>query len=100
MVIYRKLLVTKNDDKEICGLADLLNAKLRPNLTTHSGSFDTFHVKARTDAALIRTCHRIYAEALPTLYGQNTFSFNTGPSIERFRALGLNLSLRKFCSNH
>ena len=107
MVIYRMLLVTTNAERKIWGSADMLDAKLKPALTapkTASNNdffhpFDRYYEETRTDATLLRTCHRVYAEALPILYGENTFCFFSGPCIEQFKSMGLNLSLRRSRSN-
>ena len=41
------------------------------------------------DARMMRTCHRIYSETMPILYGRNVFSFESTDSIMQFRAHGL-----------
>ena len=41
------------------------------------------------DAALLRTCRMIYSEALPMLYGLNTFQFSSGSSLRHFQNQGL-----------
>lgn len=43
------------------------------------------------DAAILRTCHQIYHEALPTLYQVNHFGFHDARSLRVFRSGGLPL---------
>ena len=41
------------------------------------------------DAALMRTCRRVYAETLPVLYGENIFQFKSVELLKKFRNTGL-----------
>ena len=96
MVIYRRLLVSTNRGRIFTDPQSLLAAKLTPTLII----FDEVTRGTKgpgTHAALLRTCHRIYAEALPILYGENVFSFHRVPDIEAFRWAGLN---RCSCKKH
>lgn len=40
-------------------------------------------------ATLLRTCRKVYNEALPILYGRNVFSFPNPEAIEKFRDSGI-----------
>lgn len=60
----------------------------------HLGSKDTalldnYRPIPHIDAALLRTCRLIYSEALPILYGQNTFEFSSANSIRSFQSKSL-----------
>jgi len=41
------------------------------------------------DATVLRTCRRVYHEALPILYGENWFSFDNVAAIKTFSVRGL-----------
>ncbi|KAL8784775.1 MAG: hypothetical protein Q9213_003755 [Squamulea squamosa] len=41
------------------------------------------------EIAVLSTCHQVYDEALPVMYGQNTFSFYNLKDVEAFRSNGL-----------
>lgn len=47
------------------------------------------------DSAILRTCHKVYEEALPILYGCNTFCFSDPEDITRFRHEGVEESSQK-----
>ena len=60
----------------------------------HLGSKDTalldnYKPIPNIDATILRTCRMIYNEALPILYGQNTFSFSSANSIRYFQSKSL-----------
>lgn len=41
------------------------------------------------DATILRTCRRIYQEALPVLYGDNLFQFYTPLELNLFKTHGI-----------
>ena len=41
------------------------------------------------DATILRTCRRIYQEALPMLYGDNLFQFYTPAELNLFKTHGI-----------
>lgn len=41
------------------------------------------------DSTILRTCRKVYNEALPILYGRNRFSFSSPEAIKAFRVQGL-----------
>lgn len=60
----------------------------------HLGSKDTALVDnyqpiPNIDAAVLRTCRLVYSEALPILYGQNTFEFSSANAIRAFQSKSL-----------
>jgi hypothetical protein len=60
----------------------------------HLGSKDTalldnYNPIPHIDAAILRTCRLVYSEALPILYGQNTFEFSSANSIRSFQSKSL-----------
>ena len=60
----------------------------------HLGSKDTalldnYKPIPNIDATILRTCRMIYNEALPILYGQNTFTFSSANSIRSFQSKSL-----------
>lgn len=60
----------------------------------HLGSKDTalldnYKPIPNIDATILRTCRMIYNEALPILYGQNTFTFSSANSIRCFQSKSL-----------
>ena len=44
---------------------------------------------AIVDSTLLRVCRKMYTEALPLLYGENTFCFNSVSGLHTFRSEGL-----------
>ena len=54
------------------------------------------HQDLRIDSTLLRTCRKIYDEALPILYGENKFGFCDVNSIKVFRTGDLALMPRKY----
>ena len=52
------------------------------------------------DGTILRTCRKIYEEALSVLYRDNTFAFTNADSLETFRGEGLARVLRKCTSSH
>ena len=64
------------------------------NVHKHIGSKDTALVNnyqpiPHIDAAFLRTCRLIYSEALPILYGYNTFEFSSSNAIRSFQSKSL-----------
>ena len=60
----------------------------------HLGSKDTalldnYRAIPHIDAAILRTCRAIYSEALPILYGSNTFEFSSPNAIRSFQSRSL-----------
>lgn len=60
----------------------------------HLGSKDTalldnYNPIPHIDAAVLRTCRIVYSEALPILYGQNTFEFSSANAIRSFQSKSL-----------
>ena len=47
---------------------------------------DNYHPIPCVDAAILRTCRLTYLEALPVLYGQNTFIFSSSSAIRSFQS--------------
>lgn len=50
---------------------------------------DNYKPIPQIDSAILRTCRLIYAEALPILYGQNTFEFSSANAIRSFQSKSL-----------
>ena len=50
---------------------------------------DNYKPIPQLDSAILRTCRLIYAEALPVLYGQNTFEFSSANAIRSFQSKSL-----------
>lgn len=50
---------------------------------------DNYKPIPQIDSAILRTCRMIYSEALPILYGQNTFEFSTASAIRSFQSKSL-----------
>lgn len=74
-MIYYELLVSK---KPISGVDKLLGTKRAILLAD-------YHPIGDIDSTIMQTCRRIYQEALPILYGQNTFEFSSAMGIRRFK---------------
>ncbi len=80
-IIYDHLLVsassisTKQANKLLGGKRSIL-------LSDHNPISDI-------SATLLRTCRKVYNEALPILYGRNVFSFPNPEAIEKFRDRGI-----------
>lgn len=81
-LVYRSLLVTS----EIDNPSQLVNEKMRSLIIPAS---HPRLVILSVDATALRTCRRIYEEAFPILYGDNTYKFSTATSLETFRGEGL-----------
>lgn len=50
---------------------------------------DNYKPIPQVDSAVLRTCRAIYSEALPILYGQNTFEFSSANAIRSFQSRSL-----------
>lgn len=50
---------------------------------------DNYKAIPEIDSAILRTCRLIYSEALPILYGQNTFEFSSANAIRSFQSKSL-----------
>ena len=50
---------------------------------------DNYKPIPQIDSAVLRTCRQIYSEALPILYGQNTFEFSSVNAIRSFQSKSL-----------
>ncbi|KAL9138039.1 MAG: hypothetical protein Q9175_000737 [Cornicularia normoerica] len=50
---------------------------------------DNYKPIPQIDSAILRTCRMIYSEALPILYGQNTFEFSSANAIRSFQSKSL-----------
>ena len=50
---------------------------------------DNYKPIPEIDSAILRTCRLIYSEALPILYGQNTFEFSSANAIRSFQSKSL-----------
>lgn len=50
---------------------------------------DNYKPIPQIDSAILRTCRIIYSEALPILYGQNTFEFSSANAIRSFQSKSL-----------
>lgn len=50
---------------------------------------DNYKPIPQVDSAILRTCRLIYSEALPILYGQNTFEFSSANAIRSFQSRSL-----------
>lgn len=50
---------------------------------------DSYKAIPEIDSAILRTCRLIYSEALPILYGQNTFEFSSANAIRSFQSKSL-----------
>lgn len=50
---------------------------------------DNYNPIPHIDAAILRTCRLIYNEALPILYGYNTFEFSSANAIRSFQSKSL-----------
>ena len=50
---------------------------------------DNYKPIPQIDSAILRTCRMIYFEALPILYGQNTFEFSSANAIRSFQSKSL-----------
>lgn len=87
-MIYRQLLISTNKGRIFTHPQNLLAASLLPPLITHQQRRSGIEGPG-THAALLRTCHRIYSEALPILYSENAFYFARAPDVEAFRWTGL-----------
>ncbi len=64
------------------------------NVHKHLGSketalVDNYQPIPRIDAAILRTCRLIYSEALPMLYGHNTFELSSANAIRSFQSKSL-----------
>lgn len=81
-MIYRCLLVAP----EIDNPSHLVNEKMRSLIIPAS---HPRLIILSVDATALRTCRRIYEEALPVLYGENTYVFSTAISLETFKGEGL-----------
>jgi len=81
-MIYRWLLVAS----EIDSPSHLVNEKMRSLIIPAS---HPRLVILSVDATALRTCRRIYEEALTILYGDNTYKFSTASSLETFKGEGL-----------
>ena len=91
-IIYRYLLTTPDPIQKV---------------HSHLGSKETAMLDQYTpipdiDAAILRTCRRIYSEALPILYGMNVFQFDCAHNIRGFQSrsltsfpMGMHLSSRR-----
>ncbi|KAL8922351.1 MAG: hypothetical protein Q9208_005204 [Pyrenodesmia sp. 3 TL-2023] len=75
--IYGQLLTTTSPIKN---LGELVRSKMY---------FTSYLEQPDLDARILRTCRLIYTEALPILYGENDFHFDTLESLETFRSNGL-----------
>jgi len=82
-MVYRLLLVTT----EIDNPSQLVNEKLRSLIIP--ASHPRLVILSVIDATVLRTCRRIYEEALPILYGDNTYKFSIATSLEVFKGEGL-----------
>ena len=96
MVIYRYLLISTNDRFLIAYPDRLLHARESRLLrrTVHS-RYSSKALQAGTDSTLLRTCRRIYEEALFILYSDNTFRFDGPGQVDSFRMSGLNALVSK-----
>lgn len=81
-MVYGWLLVTSRIDDP----SQLVNEKMRSLIIPAS---HPRLVILSIDATVLRTCRRIYEEALPLLYGDNTYKFSTATSLETFKGEGL-----------
>ena len=50
---------------------------------------DNYQPVSGLDATVLRSCRLIYSEALPILYGQNTFEFASANAVSDFQSKGL-----------
>ncbi|CAD6564026.1 MAG: hypothetical protein ASARMPRED_002656 [Alectoria sarmentosa] len=50
---------------------------------------DNYNPIPQIDSTILRTCRVIYSEALPILYGQNTFEFSSANAIRSFQSKSL-----------
>lgn len=92
MIIYRHLLVSKNEHGLIAYPDLLLHA--RESRLCRSKVFSKHSSKALqagTNSSLLEVCRGIYQEALFILYSENTFLFDGPVKIDYFRASGLNV---------
>ena len=96
MMIYRYLLLSTNPDNTIHRPDFLVHAKRRGLLIPAGSSRAHYYnphfndmARSGTHAALLRTCRKVYDEALSVLYGENTFSFDDTDGTEAFMAEGL-----------
>ena len=78
-MIYRCLLISP-------GVIDQAHKQLGHKETA---MLDNYKPIPNIDAAALRTCRLIYAEALPMLYGLNVFQFSSGSSLRHFQNQGL-----------
>jgi len=81
-MVYRWLLVASEFDNP----SQLVNEKMRSLIVPAS---HPRLIILSIDATALRTCRRIYEEALPILYGDNTYKFSTASSLETFKGEGL-----------
>ena len=96
MMIYRYLLLSTNPSDTIYSPNFLVSAKRRGLLIPAGSSRARYHSpnignmeRSGTHAALLRTCRKVYDEALSVLYSENTFAFHDTDGIEAFMAEGL-----------
>lgn len=96
IMIYRRLLLSTNPDHKIHSPDFLVSAKRRCLLLPqgvpqiqYSSSYNDGRERSGTHAALLRTCRKVYDEAIEVLYGENVFAFEDVNGIEVFRGEGL-----------
>lgn len=53
------------------------------------GTPNGYAISPQIDATILRTCHMIYQEALPILYGDNQFHFHTPGQLRHFKGKGI-----------
>lgn len=80
--IYQLLLVS---DESVTPQQQLLGLSKAMKHMHHGG----YKPAAGLDATLLQTCRAIHHEALPILYGSNTFMFNKSVSMWQFGEYGL-----------
>ena len=92
MVVYRELLVSKNLDGQIPCPHKLVHRKRIGLLLPHDPWDGAPVPQSGTDSTLLRSCRKVYDEALPILYGENVFCFEAVRSIRYFKEKGLAIS--------
>lgn len=78
-IIYRHLLVT----------LDTIERAHKHLGSKDTALIDNYQPIPHIDAAVLRTCRLVYSEALPILYGQNTFGFSSANAIRSFQSKSL-----------
>ena len=80
-IVYRKLLVSPEKIDHVASRLGTERVKYK--------MLNTYTPLAEIDPTILRTCRAIYDEALPILYGENTFYFSRPEKMAAFKKVGL-----------